>query len=502
MSLEWRDGARVYRPDGEVLDRFFWSRGRLDVIQGPIGSGSSSACVQRIWATAMEQEPDYDGVRRTRWIVTRGTYKEIDTTILATTWPQWFPEHEWGTMVRSEPRSHTLKRRHLSGDGTRIECEVVFLALPDEMTAERVLASFEITGFFVNEGQFVQLGVVTELLSRCARFPSKMNGPGATWYGGFIDLNAPEEGHWIPYMRGDMPVPADWSDDMKQQFRKPEKWNFFVQPPGLIERIENGKITYEPNPNAENQKWLKEPYIEKIAGWDKDKIDRRILNKVGLSRHGKPVYPTFLPDDHIAKLEPEPVPGLPIIVGLDFGREPAAVFCQCRNDRWTVLSELIGNNESATIFAPRVARHLAQRYPGYAFEIWGDPRGGDRRDNTEVTAFEIFHAEGMQVFPASTDNNPEIRRSTVERVLQRRYGLQIASSCLTLKTGMAGGYHYRSIKGVDGMFTERPVKNIYSHVVEALENALMGGGEAMSVTRPNVVQLRPSAVVRRHPHLR
>jgi hypothetical protein len=145
---------------------------------------------------------------------------------------------------------------------------------------------------------------------------------------------------------------------------------------------------------------------------------------------------------------------------------------------------------------------VAQRYPGYAFEIWGDPRGGDRRDNTEVTAFEIFHAEGMQVFPASTDNNPEIRRSTVERVLQRRYGLLIAPSCLTLKGGMAGGYHYKAIKGVDGMFTERPVKNIYSHVVEAMENALMGGGEAMSVTRPNVVQLRPSAVVRRHPHLR
>jgi hypothetical protein len=341
-------------------------------------------------------------------------------------------------------------------------------------------------------------------MSRCARFPSKMNGPGATWHGGFIDLNAPKEGHWIPYMRGDMPLPADWPDDMKRQFRKPQNWNFFVQPPGLIEKIENGEITYEPNPEAENQKWLKETYIEKIASgaWDKERIDQRILNKVSLSRHGRPVYPTFLPDDHIAKSEPEPTPGVPIIVGLDFGREPAAVFCQCRNDRWTVFSELIGSNESAITFAPRVARHLAQQYPGYAFELWGDPRGGDRRDNTETTAFDIFLAEGMRVLPASTDNNPEIRRSTVERVLSRRYGLHIAPSCMTLKSGMAGGYHYRAIKGINGMFTEKPVKNVYSHVVEAFENALMGGGEAMSVTRPNIVQLRPSAVVRRHPHLR
>jgi hypothetical protein len=500
--LRTAQGDRIYEPDGEVLTRFFWSRGRLDVIQGPIGSGTSSACAQRIWATANEQGPDYDGVRRTRWIVTRATYKELDTTFLATTWPQWFPEHDWGTMVRSEPRTHTLKRRHWSGDGTTVECEVVFVALPDEQTAERVLASFEITGFFVNEGQFIPLGVITELLSRCARFPSKMNGPGATWHGGFIDLNAPKEGHWIPYMRGDIPLPANWPDDMRRQFQKPSTWNFFVQPPGLIERVVNGSIIYEPNPKAENQKWLKEPYIEKIGAWDKEKIDQRILNKVTLSRHGKPVYPTFLPDDHIAKTEPEPTPGAPIIVGMDFGREPAAVFCQCRSDRWTVFSELIGSNESAMTFAPRVARHLAQRYPGFAFELWGDPRGGDRRDNTETTAFDIFLAEGMRVLPASTDNNPEIRRSTVERVLARRYGLHIAPSCLTLKSGMAGGYHYRSIKGVDGMFTEKPVKNNFSHVVEAFENALMGGGEAMSMKRQNIGIPRPSPVVVRRPHFR
>jgi hypothetical protein len=501
MSLpQSRRGNLIYQPDGKVLTDFFWDRSRLSVIQGPIGSGSSSACVHKIWAIANEQEPDNDGVRRTRWIVTRGTYKEIDTTILATTWPQWFPEHVWGQMVRSEPRSHTLRSKN--ADKTSTECEVVFLALPDEQTAERVLASFEITGFFINEGQFVDLGVVTELLSRCARFPSMMNGPGATFYGGFIDLNAPEEGHWIPYMRGDIPIPSDWSDEMKVQFRKPKDWSFYVQPPGLIEKRVDGEIVYEPNPLAENQKHLKEPYVQKIAGWDKDKIDRRILNKVGLSRHGKAVYPTFLPDDHVLGKDMEPIEGLSIIVGLDFGREPAATFMQNRGDTWYVLSELIGQNESAERFAPRVSRHLAQRYPRMAYEYWGDPRGADQRDNTESTAFDVFMANGMRVFPATTDNNPEIRRSTVERVLQRRRGLQINPSCITIKTGLAGGYHYRAIKGVNGMFTEKPVKNMYSHVVEAMENALLGGGEGMAVTRSNVHMLRPSLHVKRKVNFR
>jgi hypothetical protein len=490
-------GALVYEPDGEVLSRFFWDRSKLSVIQGPIGSGTSSASVHKIWAIANEQPPDVDGVRRTRWIVTRNTYKELDTTLLATTWPQWFPERAWGTMVRSEPRQHTLKRPHWSGDGTTVEAEVVFLALPDEQVAEKVLASFEITGFFINEGQFVPLGVVTELLSRCSRYPSKMNGPGAKWFGGFIDLNAPEEGHWIPYMRGDLPVPADWDDDRKMQFEKPADWKFFVQPPGLIEEMVEGRPRYRPNPKAENQKWLTEPYIEKIRGWDKDKIDRRVLNKVGLSRHGKPVYPTFLVSDHVLAADAQPVEGLDLIVGLDFGREPAAVFLQNRSDRWLVLSELIGSNESAAIFAPRVARHLAQRYPGFRYRFYGDPRGADRTQSSEVTAYDVFRNEGMNVMPASSDNNPEIRRSTVERVLGRRYGLQINPSCLTLKAGMAGGYHYRSIKGINGMFTDRPVKNLYSHVVEAMENGLMGGGEAMAVTRGNIVVPKASPMVKR-----
>ena len=369
---------------------------------------------------------------------------------------------------------------------------MTFLAIPDEATAEAILASFEITGFFYNEGQNQNLGVVIELLSRCGRYPSMRSGPGATWYGGMIDLNAPNEGHWIPYMRGDVPLPPDWSDDQKRQYEKPDDWSFFVQPPGLIEKIIDGRPHYFPNPEAENQKWLKEPYIEKIRGWDKDRIDRRVLNKVGLSRAGMPVYPTFLADDHVSSKELEPIDGLTIICGLDFGREPAAVFMQNRVDNWRVLSELVGSNESAVDFAPRVMRHISQKYPGFNVEFYGDPRGADRGQNTDVTAYDIFMSHGMRVIPATTDNNPEMRRSTVNNVLKRRYGLTVNPSCLTLKTGLAGGYYYRKIATVGGGFSEKPVKNEYSHIVEALENGLMGGGESPIISIPGTKRPKPS----------
>jgi hypothetical protein len=198
---------------------------------------------------------------------------------------------------------------HPSGDGTRVDCEVIFLALPDPSVAEKVLASFEITGFFRNEGQFCQKSVIDELLSRCARFPSKRNGPGATWYGGFIDLNAPLEGHWIPYMRGDMPLPVDWTDEQKKPFIKPDAWRFFLQPPGLIEKVVEGKTVYLPNPKAENQKHTTQPYTELVLGKSKEWIDRRVMNKVGIYLDGKAVYPTFSESDHVSPRRMEAVEG-------------------------------------------------------------------------------------------------------------------------------------------------------------------------------------------------
>ena len=81
-------GNFVYEPDGEVLTEYFWDNWKFSCIQGPIGSGTSSASCMKIWRIACDQAPDYDGVRRTKWIVTRTTYKELrDTTI--ETWLAW-----------------------------------------------------------------------------------------------------------------------------------------------------------------------------------------------------------------------------------------------------------------------------------------------------------------------------------------------------------------------------------------------------------------------------
>ena len=493
---------RVPTPDGRkycftTSTGFFVARhdGRIFVTGN---SGTSSASCMRIWAQAMEQEPDLDGVRRSRWIITRDTYKELRETTVKT-WLQWFPEDMWGPFIRSEPMVHQLidakgggLRKHPSGDGTLIECEVIFLAIPDADIAEAVCASYEITGFFRNEGQFCDKAVTDELLSRCGRYPSKMKGPGATWFGGMIDMNAPVEGHWVPWMRGDIPLPAEMSDEEREVYVKPKDWRFYVQPPGLIEKIVDGKPQYSFNPLAENQNNLVESYLEKIQGKPKSWIDRRVLNKVGMHVDGQPVYPTFEEADHVSPEDVEPREGLPIVVGLDFGRMPAAIFMQEFGGTWFALSELIGHAESAQLFAPKVKKHLARWYPGFRVEFWGDPRGGDGTQATEDTAFDVYMAHGMKVIPATSDNDVELRRSTVEMVLEKRGGLRVNPRCTVLKRGLAGGYHFPKIKGRPGLYAPKPLKNLYSHAVEAFENGLLGGGEGYQlVANKSVERARP-----------
>ena len=59
-------GNFVYEPDGEVLTEYFWDRGELSIIQGPIQSGTSTCSCLKLWVIAEEQVPDVDNVRRTR----------------------------------------------------------------------------------------------------------------------------------------------------------------------------------------------------------------------------------------------------------------------------------------------------------------------------------------------------------------------------------------------------------------------------------------------------
>lgn len=516
------EGRPIYVPDGKVLRGFMKSNARVRVIRGPIRSGTSSMCCMEIYRRACEQKPGPDGYRRTRWAIVRNTYPDLMQSTVKT-WLAWFPEKDFGRFIWSKPMVHTIRK----GD---VIAEIVFLAL-DKPEDVNKLRSTEWTGIWFNEVEYIPKEIFDEAESRAGYYPAIKDG-GATWSGVIADLNAPSEDNWLVMMTGEVPLPEDMPDDERRQYQWPDGWDYFVQPPGLIEVFgPDGKtvVDYKLNPEAENLNWIpkindRPLYLETIKGKSKRWIDSRIMNRITAPVEGTPVWPMFVEETHVAKQPLKYNPNWPLYVGLDFGRTPAAIFGQLINDRWAIIGELIGNDVGASTFAPMVQRWIAFNCPdllgpggmghnggpsldddgGGSFakavktgrlRLWGDPKGQDKTQADERTAYDVFRDHGLRVDPAPIPSNAiQTRIEAVEFVLNgMRDGMPrflLSPNCRTLKMGMAGGYHFK--KG-DNQKVE-PAKNRYSHPCDALQYLILGAGEGRVMVgreRPSHAQVRP-----------
>ncbi|MFN4287557.1 MAG: hypothetical protein ACK4E3_03570 [Brevundimonas sp.] len=479
---------REYVPDGLELQRYlasapysnpaaYWKA--LACIQGPIRSGTSVASCQRLMEAAMNV-PAIDGVRRSRWLIVRNTYPDLEQSTIKT-WLDWFPEKTYGRFYWSTPYVHEVR----IGD---VEADFVFESFSGDDDIHK-LPSREYTGAWINEAQFYSLRFCVTLLGRTGYYPLP-SGPKFLQ----LDMNAPPHGHWVPMMRGDVPIPEEMTENERISLRQPADWAFYVQPPWLLEKKgPNGEILgYDINPDAENLRVMGEKAVRAlISGRTRDQIDAELMNRVLILQPGRPVFPQFSRDFHVSKTPLPPVPGARLIVGFDFGRQPAMVVAQCVGGLWTVLDELLGSNTSAVEFAPLCRRRLAQKFPewmqedGPGVDFWGDPSGSNRRSETdEHTAFEIFEMNGMRIQKADNAGRRGVRIETMTSVLnanvEGRPRLLLSSTCVNLITGFAGGYCFRR-KRVSGspVYEDEPDKNSpYSHPMDALMEILMGGGES------------------------
>ena len=61
-------------------------------------------------------------------------------------------------------------------------------------------------------------------------------------------------------------------------------------------------------------------------------------------------------------------------------------------------------------------------------------------------------------------------------------GVMIDPSCTTLRQGFRSGYHYRRIQVAgDARYEDKPSKNKFSHVHDALQYLLTGAGESKNL---------------------
>ena len=491
---------RPYVPDGKVLTDFVFANDRVSIIQGPVGSGSSSGLIGRMRRHAVEQRPNSEGVRQTKWVVMRPTYKDLNRTFVDT-YRFWMQTGKvTPDLVGNGPITHHIKPDMACaqlGDGTKLDCQVIFLAvLPDEPPAYyQMLDSWEATGFVINEAQeYHGKTAIDKIMGRAlqGRYPPAMDG-GPTWFGCLMDLNAPPQGHWLPYMRGDVEMPQEWTQDKRREYEQPDDWKFYVQPPGLIEKHDTqGKmIGYQENPEAENARYRQVPYLKQIQAKSRSYIETYVMNRVGMMRKGDPVFETFSVERNV-KNGMKAIPGIPLVVGMDAARNPFATVWQNVRGSWRCLSELGMQKVSASTFGPALKRHLLMKYPENMSEtsqgvmqganFWCDPSATRKGDGTDDSFYSVLRGMGIMCQVAPGNNHWEMRRGAMENSMLRMtpdgdMGMLIdGDACPTVKNALYSGY----VLGEDNT-PDKKKSGVYADAADSCQYALLGGGEGAAV---------------------
>lgn len=457
------DAVVKWKPQGKVLERFVASRKFVKIIRGPLGSGKTTGTAFNVFQLICQQKANKMRERKSRVAVIRNTYPDLTNTTIRD-WKAIVPDGA-GVMTMGHPPE--MKLDFDLPDGTRVLAEVIFVALdkPDDV---KKLRGMQLTFAWVNEFKEVPKAIIDMLTGRVDRYPK----PGYSNYVGVLgDSNAWDQDHYL----------EAWQEAINKG--EMTDYEIFVQPPGVIKV--NGK--WEVNPGAENLSVLKPDYYQRqIAGKKEDWIKVNLGNEIGYAYDGKPVHGDYSDSYHCSPVVLTPVSGRVVRVGLDFGLTPAALFLQRQADgQWWAFDEIVCEDSSAeelaTMLKAKVADWDAQ-VPGLSWMYRGDPAGDERVGTNKETAFIVLRANGVPAFPA-TSNDPTMRREAMDRPLTRtisgKPGMLVSPVCKMFRKGMAGAFCYKrvAIAGETERYRDVPDKNIYSHVCEAGEYALMDGGE-------------------------
>lgn len=433
---------------GAVASSFIRSTAPVRVLTGPVGSGKSSAAAFALAQLAIATRPGRDGVRRSRSIIIRNTYRELEDSCLKT-WFRWVPR-ELGHWHPSDMRfSIAIPGRHSH--------DFMFRAFDSAGDVGKLLST-EYSYAWLSEARELPEELIHMLPARL-RYPTQRDCPG--FRGSIlIESNPSDLSHWLYKMTAE---------------ERGEGWDCFAQPSGL-------------DPAAENLANLPPNYYRNlVAGRPPMWVDCFVHGKWVFYSSDLAVFPEWIQSRHVAPAPILPIPGQRVIVGMDFGLTPAAAFVQrAPSGQYRVIDELCTDNMGARRFGDEARHLLNTRYRGCESEIWGDPAGTGRAQSDESTPYQMLAAAGIDAAPTHT-NDWTIRREAVASLLTGNCmdggpALIVSPTCKVLMRGMAGDYRYQRIQ-VSGTarYSQIPVKSASSHICDALEYAMLGAGEDIRV---------------------
>jgi len=425
------------------------SLARVKAIVGPVGSGKTSvAC----WEFLMRA---IDSPVPLRACVMRESYRELhDST--RQTFEEWFSDLE-GYSYRE---SDEVAQIALTGaDGVQRTHELFFRACRRERDATKLLST-EFGFIWLEEvvPAFSAKGVMGQGLPKgvfdIAQMRLRQRGvPRLTI---LVTFNPPSPRHWT-YKEFYQQMPSDLERKGFALFRQPPKENAAHLPDDYYERLEEALPP--------------------------DMVRRMIYGEVVTVYEGERVYPECKDGWHVVD-HVEPVPGIPLICGQDYGLTPVMLVTQIApGGQWRWLREIQLWNSGIRRFAEFVIPILKNEFSGYTVhKVWQDPQGGNQRSQVdETTCKEVLASAGFVM--ADGNNNWALRKELIKQRLEQapggepgvlisRYGCPIASEA------MLGGYRYP--KTADGVIGSTPIKNEFSHVIDAAQMIATGEFEVVS----------------------
>jgi len=465
-----------WKAPGPVADRFMQDRSRVSIINGPVGSGKTTAAIMKAVYLASTQRPSTrdkqaspDGqemwpVRKFKLCVVRDTYRQLWRSTMAS-WFKRFPQ-TIGTFngAVNAPAVHILT--FALPDRTWVRLHVDFVAIGDQ-AVEDVMRGYEPTAFYLNEMDLLSPDVFQQASTRVGRFPDMEEG-GPSWAGILGDCNAPVIDSYL-YDQMFLATPEELRSKGIALFRQP----------GALQ------------PGAENLANLPPDYYAGQLGVLEEWMARRMVHNLpGFDRSGKPVYGEFNDLVHLAPDNHPGVPPLPLIVGLDAGGSPAATFKQrLPSGKWLVLSELVtSQGTGARRFGDMLAQKLRTRFPQHAAitgicdpsALYGADKTAGEKDWSQIVAAQ----SGIPISPAPT-NDPTSRWEAVRRPLSLLIdglpAFQLNPECRVLRAGFNAGYRFQKVQGTAARYSEKADKTAESHPHDALQYGMSWGGEDVAI---------------------
>jgi len=420
------------------------------VLVGPVGSGKSSAAAYALAQLAFNT-PISNGLSRSRSIILRNTYRELEDSCIRTFF-EWVPQGlgSWS----SGNMTFTI---NIPG---YCHHQFMFRAIDSAGDIGKLLST-EYSYAWLSEARELPEELIFMLPARL-RYPSRSDCPG---FQGriIIESNPSDKTHWMYTIAQEL---------------RPQGWSLYMQPSGM-------------SPEAENIENLPKNYYPKLMhGKPQNWIDCFVHGKWAYVSGDLPVFPEYNDTRNVATSAMEVIPGQTVYVGIDFGLTPAAVFVQQLNGQYRVLDEICTTNMGAKRFGAEVRKMLNLKYNNCPHEIWGDPAGEQRSQSDESTPYQMLASEGINATPTHT-NDFSIRREAVAQLLlgttlMGTPALILSEDCKILRRGLGGDYKYDRIQ-VSGTarYSEKPNKSSSSHVCDALGYAMLGAGEGHKIYGDN-----------------